>query len=155
MGMLRHFQMITSVALAGLFCGCAFRYDTRSAEVVLSDSNQEVLATLFLALPCTISTNWSDGRWRGELSPMYMRPAHTLPYHIAADMVKAPSWRPLRCRLDLKYAPAIYVVLDPKSPGDFLELFMPADTRSSSPPVWNHVTDAGVVETGTIKVLHQ
>jgi hypothetical protein len=153
--MSRHFQIITSVVLAGLFLGCATSYDARNAEVVLYDSNQEVLATLFLALPRTISTNWSDGQWRGELSPTYVRPAHTIHYRIAADMVKAQSWRPLRCRLDLKYAPAIHVVLDPESSQDFLELFMPADAKPSSPPVWNHITDAGGAETGAIKVLCQ
>jgi hypothetical protein len=136
-------------SLAAL-CGCASAPRSRHIELVLYDSDQKPLATVALSIPRGISTNWCEGEWRGELSPAYVRPKDHLV--LASDKLQTGSWRSMRCRLDLSHAPAIWVMLHPERPNDFVELFIPYG-QASSPLVWNHVTDAGEAERGTVEVL--
>jgi hypothetical protein len=70
---------------------------------------------------------------------------------LASDLLTNPHWRPLRCRLEEKDSAIIYVILDGQPTNDFIELFIPGRNRSPSSAIWNHVTDAGCAETGTLK----
>ncbi len=133
-------------------CGCVSRPYSGQTELALYESDRRPMAKVVVSIPKAISTNWCTGEWRGELSPAYVRPKNN--FLLASDKLKAASPRPMRCCLYLKYSPAIWIVLHPEQPNDFVELFMPYG-NSSSPAVWNHVTDAGEAERGTLEVLHR
>jgi hypothetical protein len=143
--------MLTVPTMALALYGCAPAHRARQIDLALYDPDQKPMATVVLLLPRGISTNWCEGHWRGELSPEYVRPARNAV--LASDKLQAASWRPLRCRLDFRREPAIWVVLHPEQPNDLIELFIPAKNERS-PLVWNHVTDAGQAERGTVKLLH-
>ena len=146
----RSFTFIGLLLVVVALCGCASPHLSQQTDLALYESDQKPLANVVLSIPKGISTNWCQGEWRGELSPAYVRPRNN--FLLASDQLKSASWRPMRCCLDLKNAPTIRVMLHPELPNDFVELYIPYG-NSSSPPVWNHVTDAGEAERGTLKVL--
>jgi hypothetical protein len=157
--MLRHFPRFVLVAFAVVFCGCASRSVRQPYEEVVNlmlyQPNEAPLATLRLLLPGTTSTNWSTGQWKGELSSTYVRPQQPQP--LASDLLKAPSWRPLRCRIDTLDPKYIDIELQPDQPTDTIQIWIPLRRHSLRKSNWYRWVNArgSEPEGGAVRVLQR
>jgi len=155
--MTRQVLSVMLLASAAAFCGCAPQPHRQTGEygieLTLYQTNQAPLATLQLLLPKAASTSWSTGQWRGELSPTYVRPEKSILF--ASDLLKASSWRPLRCRVDRDDPRLIHINLQPEKPTDNIRVWVPLRRRSSLGSRWYHWTDAGGFEGGSVRILQR
>lgn len=152
----RHSLCVTLLALVVIFCGCASwnrQPDQDPVKLILYQPNQKPLATLQLLLPGSLSTNWSAGQWRGELSNSYVRPQehHVLP----GDLLDAPSWRPLGCLIDKDNPKFIFIDLQPDQPTNGIRISIPRQKPSFLPSSWYHWTEGGGGKGGTVRILQR
>ncbi len=136
------------IALVG--CTSTPRY--RMRELMLFETNRAPLATVQLFLPEVVTTNWSDGEWRGELSPTYVRPQMKVLF--ASDLLKTSSLQHLRCQIDDDDSRLIHVNLQPDHPMDNIRVWIPLRRRSPQESSWYHWTDGGGFEGGPVVILN-
>ncbi len=143
--MARLFQSLM-LGIVALSCGCVADTRSTTAELAFYDSKSNRFATLTLALPVSLTSKPKDGKWRGELSPSYIRPQTD--YIVAADKVAASDWRRLTSMRDPEMSSIRLINLHPNQWDDYVMIRLPTSGQTVTGQWW-YATDAGTVETGS------
>jgi hypothetical protein len=122
---------------------------TQTNLLVFYDSKSNRFANVNAILPASIMREPMQGKWRGELSPNYVRPPTN--YILASDKLTATNWHSLICYRENKKPSTIMIMLHPNQADDYVLLNVSALSGTVTGR-WFYGTDGGVVDSGAVVV---